>query len=383
MKNLFFILLFAANYCFCATNFVFIHHSVGGNWLDDGDLKAQLTAKGINVHDITYGDDVPGTPVPGMQPNGDYTDVKDWYFWFHNFLGGVLEWECAAGESNQIVMFKSCYPNSEIGEEGAAPGDPTNDNHTVWNHKAAYCSLTNVFAEHPDVLFIAVTAPPVRPGDGYRSDEAARARAFNNWLKNDYVKAYVEATGLRNVAVFDLFDILATAATKPRGANALYPAYRTHDSHPNAKGSRSATGAFLPWFDNIMNYWATGALETNAALNKAKAKALVKVSKSMLKLKAKVSNIGGSPISAEVFIGANLIQRFDNFTTKGKSYISKSVTAAGGKALLKFINKREPVVILKLIGADISTGNVPLKLVLENGKIFVIELIPDAKGKYP
>ena len=50
--------------CFATTNFVFIHHSVGENWLDQGELRTQLTASGFNVNDITYGDDVPGTPVP-------------------------------------------------------------------------------------------------------------------------------------------------------------------------------------------------------------------------------------------------------------------------------------------------------------------------------
>jgi len=376
-------LFFASGICLSATNIVFIHHSVGENWLEQGELRTQLTTSGFNVHDITYGDDVPGTPVPGMQPNGDFTDVKDWYFWFHNFLDGVLEWECSSGEYNQVVMFKSCFPNSGITEEGIAPGNPTNDNHTIWNYKAAYCSLTNVFAQHSNVLFIAVTAPPMKPGDGYHPDEGARARTFNNWLKKDFVDAYVDSTGQRNLAVFDLFDILATASTKPRGANALFPAYRTRDSHPNTKGSRSATGVFMPYFRNILEYWLTGKKATNSPLNKVKAKVKIKVSKNMMNLKANIDSLNDIPASADILIGTNIIQHFDNFISRGKCYISKEFYSNGKKAMLKLIKKREPVIILKSRNLNIPSGMVPLEIDFNNGREYFIDILPDAKGKYP
>jgi len=386
MKKYTLIILFiflAAGECLSTTNFVFIHHSVGENWLEQGELKTQLTTLGFNVHDITYGDDVSGTPVPGMQPNGDFTDVKDWYFWFHNFLDGVLEWECSPGEYNQVVMFKSCFPNSGITEDGVAPGNPTNDNRSTWNYKAAYCSLTNVFAQHSNVLFIAVTAPPMRPGDGYRSDEGVRVRLFNNWLKKDFVDSYVEMTGLRNVAVFDLFDILSTASTKPRGANALFPAYRTRDSHPNAKGSRSATGAFIPYFRNVLEYWSIDKMATNSPLNKVKAKVRIKVSKNMLKLKANIDSLDSKPISADVIIKANLVQHFDNFISHGKCYVSKAASVSGKKVTLKIVNKREPVIILKLRDIGIPSGTIPLKIIINNEKVYVVDILADAKGIFP
>ena len=384
MKKYTLIILFlvlTARICLSATNFVFIHHSVGENWLDQGELRTRLTASGFNVHDITYGDNVPGIPVPGMQPNGDFTDVKDWYFWFHNFLDGVLEWECSPGEYNQIVMFKSCFPNSGITEDGTAPGNPTNDNHTIWNHKAAYCSLTNAFAQHSNVLFIAVTAPPMRPGDGYRSDEGARARTFNNWLKKDYVDAYIDSTGLRNLAVFDLFDILATPSTKPRGANALSPNYRTRDSHPNVKGSRLLTGSFLPCFRNAVNFWNSGVRATNDLLRNVKSK--IKISGKMLKLKANIEPFSGSPVTADIIINTDVVQHFGNFIPHGKAYTSKAVTVSGKKVIIKLINKREPLIILKLRDVDFPAGTIPLKIVLGNGNFYIVDLLADAKGKFP
>ncbi len=364
-----------------ATNFVFVHHSVGEGWLSQGGLSAYLTSAGFNVHDTDYGDAVPGTPAPGHEPIGDFTDVNDWYWWFHNHIDGLLGWECSAGESNKIVMFKSCYPNSAIAEEGTAPGNPTNDNATMWNYRAAYCSLTNVFAAYSNVFFIPVTAPPMRPGDGYHADIAARGRAFDNWLRDDYIAAYVDLTGLRNVAVFDLLDILATPSTKPRGANALARAYRTRDSHPNAKGGRAATGAFLPFLRNALRYWATGAKETNAFLKAVKAK--VKTSSGMLKLKACVDGLGTAPANATIIIGTNTVQTFSTFTSRGKSQISKVTAANGKKALLKLINKREPRIIMKVWLTDTSARPLALKIDLGNGHTYAIDLIPDNKGRFP
>jgi len=384
MKNYTLIILFlffASRICLSTTNFVFIHHSVGENWLEQGELRTQLTGSGFNVHDITYGDSVPGIPVPGMQPNGDFTDVKDWYFWFHNFLDGVLEWECSSGEHNQIVMFKSCFPNSGIAEDGVAPGNPTNDNRTIWNYKAAYCSLTNIFAQHGNVLFIVVTAPPMRPGDGYRSDDGARARIFNNWLKKDFVDSYIDSTGLRNVVVFDLFDMLATAPTKPRGANALSPIYRTRDSHPNVKGSRLLTGAFMPYFRNAVDFWISGVNETSAPLKSVKVK--MKISGKMLKLKANVDSFPIPPVSADIIINTNIVQHFNNFISHGKAYISKAVTAGGKKVMLKLINKREPVIILKLRDIDIPNGCLSFKIIIDNEKEYVIDILADTKGRFP
>jgi len=289
IKILIIIIISFSGTTLAATNFVFVHHSVGYNWLHEGELSNFLVKAGFNVHDTDYGDDVPGTPDPNHNPIGDFTDVSDWYFWFHNHLTGLLEWKCPPGESNQIVMFKSCYPNSAIYEEGVPPGDPTNENATSYNYKAAYISLTNIFASNSNTFFIPVTAPPMRPGDGYNEDDAKRGRSFFTWLRKDYVENYRNLTDLRNVAVFDLLDVLAAQESKPKGANSLAPGYRTHDSHPNPKGSKAATGAFLPWFRNALNYWHTGVEKTNDFLNGIKSK--IKTS-GLMKLKACVDTLG-------------------------------------------------------------------------------------------
>jgi hypothetical protein len=97
-----------------AANLVFIHHSVGENWLNDG-LCAALNANGYHVADIYY----------GWREYGDRTDTVDWPTWFTDEVMTLVyqeldtmtapnSLEAAPGE-NTIVMFKSCYPNSDVG----------------------------------------------------------------------------------------------------------------------------------------------------------------------------------------------------------------------------------------------------------------------------
>jgi len=76
-------------------------------------------------------------------------------------------------------MFKSCFPNSELG--GSPDGSPTPEGGlTVGHAKYIYNELLGYFVTRPDKLFIVITAPPV-------SDQtfAENARAFNDWLVND------------------------------------------------------------------------------------------------------------------------------------------------------------------------------------------------------
>jgi len=195
-------------------NFLFIHHSVGSNWLhsQQGQLRIALEDPAFNdyifeVHDATYGDDI-----------GDDTDVCDWYPKFQNQMDLVLKFDEHANiyytdpeEYNQIVMIKSCYPASDINELGDPPGDPTSSSKTIWNYRAAYRACGNVFAQYPNVLFVIVTAPPRnRNSSSYSVTRGTNACLFNEWMVDHFVDEYRSNTGMDNVVVFDLFgDVLA------------------------------------------------------------------------------------------------------------------------------------------------------------------------------
>jgi hypothetical protein len=257
---------------------LFIHHSVGGQWLadpgpevgqdcvyvtypDGGSLRARLEQQGYLVHEASYSSQV-----------GDQTDLFDWLPKFRDHMAQVLA--CARQDAvltpparNRIVLFKSCFPNNAFEGDGTPPGDPRGPALTLANAQATYLALLPEFQKYPDVLFVCVTTPPEalrldpQPlwkalarrvlGKADRSGKllarAATARRFANWLQagNGWLKGYE----LKNVAVFDYYDIL----TGDGASDGLqYPTGGGYDSHPSSEGQRRATEALLPFLNRAV-----------------------------------------------------------------------------------------------------------------------------------
>lgn len=200
---------------------IFIHHSSGENWLNDenGRLGIALMENNYYVSDTNYG--------WGPDSIGDSTDIGQWWLWFRSHESPTYM-EALFGESgqncwysrldsdpegeNEIVMFKSCFPNSALQGDPDDPVPAIEDNplvgegswseyHTVANAKGIYIDLLNYFRTRQDKLFIAITAPPLTD-----PTYASNARAFNQWLVNDWLKGYP----YHNVAVFDFYNVLTT-----------------------------------------------------------------------------------------------------------------------------------------------------------------------------
>jgi hypothetical protein len=281
---------------------VFIHHSVGENWLLDwyGDLGIALGNSNYFVSDTNYG--------WGPDDIGDLTDIGHWWLWFRGpssstYLSALYtlgdqnssysRWLDDPGGENEIIMFKSCFPNSEL---GGSPDDPptSGDNplrgvgswseyHTVGNAKGIYNDILEYFCTRQDKLFVVITAPPVME-DTY----ADNARAFNNWLVHDWLDDYP----YHNVAVFDFYNVLTTNGGDPEtndfgwvtgnhhrvvtttipitiehiadgddDANpnvSEYPSGGGTDNHPSSPGSWKATGEFVPLLNVYYNCWKHG-----------------------------------------------------------------------------------------------------------------------------
>lgn len=266
---------------------IFIHHSTGENWLADGDGGLGLALRDNNyfVSDTNY----------GWGPNsiGDYTDIPDWYSWFtgpqHDTYLAALYAESAQnsnysrltsdpGGENRIIMFKSCFPNSHIaGNPDDLPASHADNNSslTVANAKRIYLDLLNYFATRQDKLFVVITAPPLVENET-DSTHAANARAFNNWLINDWLDGYA----YNNVAVFDFYNVLTSnggstntndldeetgnhhrwwngAVQHIQTVSNNYSAYGSGpwDSHPTAAGNRKATGEFVLLLNIYYHRW--------------------------------------------------------------------------------------------------------------------------------
>ena len=294
------------------TDLIFIHHSVGNNWLNN-NLKQELLAKSYigNVNDIFYGTTLaPDENRPdSLQPlPGDYTNMDAWVFWFNDYLNGLKQYQNPGGiaqliapiermitprkpqlsvyfnqlkgdysaeGNNKIVMFKSCFPNSNLGQNGAEPGSPFSLDRTIINNQAifqhpdgpgqiythndnSYQALEDIFAQNPDTLFVIVTSPPLHyaPVDATTDENAHRARQFNNWLKNDWLAQYqANNPGLNNVAVYDFFDVLAYPDDHPDHPNRLMAEYggESGDSHPTDAANIATTQSFAANPNNFID----------------------------------------------------------------------------------------------------------------------------------
>ena len=257
---------------------LFIHHSCGGQLFSDvgpdkerancillthqngGGLRAKLTEQGYEIHEASYGSEI-----------GDKTDLFDWKPKFSQKMDKVLTVDendtfLKDGKKHDIVMFKSCYPNSRFVGAGDGAGNPAGPELTVANVKATLLALLDDFKKHPETLFVYLTAPPDAPPGAERAlkvlfqkvtgkptlAEAARAqsklaRELNTWVvaKDGWLKDYP----IKNVAVFDYYDAL----TGNGGSDlSLYPTGDGTDSHPSSEGNKSAAAAFPDFLNRVV-----------------------------------------------------------------------------------------------------------------------------------
>jgi hypothetical protein len=255
---------------------IFIHHSTGENWLRDdyGGLGLALSVNNYYVSDTNY----------GWGPNsiGDRTDIPNWTEWFRSDQTSVYmdalfnesgqnssytRHEVDPGGENQVILFKSCFPNSAL--EGN-PGDPPSADGwlTVGHARYVYNEILQYFATRPDKLFIVITAPPQQDGT-----YAENARAFNQWLVNDWLAE--NNYTLKNVAVFDFYNVLTGPDNHHRfidgqiehiftpGMNTSYYPSSSDDDHPSLEGSEKATAEFIPLMNIFYHRWAdSGAADS-------------------------------------------------------------------------------------------------------------------------
>jgi hypothetical protein len=264
---------------------IFIHHSTGGNWLADpnsdqpaGGLALALMDNNYFVSATNYG--------WGPDGIGDRTDIPNWPEWFvgpnrdvyldalysenEQNVGDFGDWSRLSddpGGENVIIMFKSCFPNSDLyGNPDDPPLDEPNDyDYTVANAKAVYNALLSYFETRQDKLFVVITAPPLMKSDTSR-DRAANARAFNNWLVDEWRADYPYA----NVAVFDYYNVLTAPDNHHRWSGRdiervlvthnNFSAYPSGDSHPSTEGHSKATAEFVPLLNVAYNRWQAGGV---------------------------------------------------------------------------------------------------------------------------
>jgi hypothetical protein len=262
-------------------NLLFIHHSVGGQLLAEpgeleavpdarrslhrthpngGGLRRRLVSQGYLVNEASYGSDI-----------GQKTDLFDWLPKFRDLMPRILatRWqnEELTSATNQVVMFKSCYPNNDFQPDDAA-GDARGPSLTLANAKATLRALREQLARHPQVLFLYLTAPPLRDDSDHepgwksvakrilgRPTLAARrrrsaeiAREFNDWVTRD--DGWLAGHAHRNIAVFDYFDLLT-------GGSSNFLQFASNggtDNHPHAEAQARAADRLVPLLNRALRF---------------------------------------------------------------------------------------------------------------------------------
>lgn len=269
---------------------IFIHHSTGEAWLADGHggLGLALRDNDYFVSDTNYG--------WGPGGIGSSTDIGDWWSWFRGpssatYLTALYaesgqncsysRLDTDPGGPNEIVMFKSCFPNSQLSGPYSPIPDIADDplagetgqgsDFTVANAKGIYRDLLAYFGAHPETLFVAVVAPPVT------SPDTPGGRALADWMVDHWLQDSGYTAG--NVLVFDYYDVLSSKTgggasdvglatgnhhriwngvvqhkTDDGADHNAYPS-AGGDSHPNAAGDLKATAEFVPLLNAAYNAW--------------------------------------------------------------------------------------------------------------------------------
>ena len=241
------------------TNVIFLHHSTGGNLIAEGDVREGLTAKGYSFWDHGYNGDglrLPGGESAGYNYNipGDNTDPDGFNILFAqalladsghpntppNAFTGLMR--------HEVILFKSCFPASGISSD-----------EQLQNYKDWYLNIRARADLYPNRIFIAFSTPPLVPCQTNAAD-AARARAFANWLKSpEYL------SGHPNLFVFDFFNLLAESNSSRADYNMLRASYRPSDScdsHPNTLANQTIGPILVNFVDQAVKSYTGSSTAT-------------------------------------------------------------------------------------------------------------------------
>jgi hypothetical protein len=229
------------------TNVIFLHHSVGHNLIEQGNMRQKFAEAGFSFWDHGYNWEHltrPDGSVTNYSYNvpDDNTDpdglaqvfAQPVYGLPLNTLSGLLQ--------HEVIAFKSCFPANNI----------RNDQQLA-RYMTYYLGIRDFMDKHPNKVFVILTPPPLNPAET-NAEEAARARAFATWLKSDeYLK------GHPNVFTFDLFGHLAESDIASPERYMLQAAFHDGtDSHPNQKAGETIAPLFADFvIQSVQSYRAS------------------------------------------------------------------------------------------------------------------------------
>jgi len=234
---------------------ILLHHSTGGNLYSEGNV-ADYVQNYNSTNGTSYAIDeraYPTSPYPWNNYPYDW-----WNLWVtENEDGTVRTPACDSSNSNieclntltqsyNTIIFKQCYPGADVLADTGTP-DITSSRKSLENYKAQYRALRREFDKYPNNLFIAWTLVP-RHRLATNTENAARAKQFVDWVKNDWLTE--DGQSHPNIKIFDFWGNVAETNSNPSQGqvNTLkYEYERSHtgsDSHPNTLANQTVGPIF-------------------------------------------------------------------------------------------------------------------------------------------
>ncbi len=228
----------------------FLTHSVGSALYQEGKIAEWFTDyNSANGTDFTIQRrSYPAEPYPWENNPYDY-----WNVW----VNGACSEECFSTilEKYDIVIMKHCYTAARIEADINDP-DVTSDRKSVENYKLQYRAIRDLLDDQPETKFIVFTLAP-RHRLRTNATEAGRAKAFADWVKNEWLQE--DGKEHNNIFIFDFWGHIAESdATPEKGAvNCIRYEYEkdhsSDNSHPNLLANETVAPVFARFIVNVAN----------------------------------------------------------------------------------------------------------------------------------
>lgn len=228
------------------TNIIFLHHSVGYNLIERGDIRNKLSQAGFSLWDHGYNweglRDPQGkyqgysftVPDDNTDPDGlSNIFSQPLYGLPLNTISGLMQFE--------VIIFKSCYTGNIISSV-----------EQLEKVKNYYLSIRDFIDQHPDKLFILLTSPPLNPS------EVSREMKERDWVLNQWLMSPDFLKDRKNFYVFNFFQLLVEQDTAAADWGALRAAYRDgSDSHPNLIADQTIAPILVDFITMSVNQYKT------------------------------------------------------------------------------------------------------------------------------
>lgn len=239
--------LFSTSLAFAAgkQKIIFLRHSTGGNLYTQGKV-AQWFDSYNSQNDTSYS--ISMRAYPDKPYNWKNYPYDYWNLWINpggpamSGSSGVDTLENLA-RNYDVIVWKHCFPGAGIQPDSGSPS-VSSSTKTPANYKLQYRALRAKFDTMPDTIFIVWTLAPLHRL-ATTSANASRARAFVDWVRNDWLTE--DSKKHPNIFIFDFWKNAAEDHRNPSHANAKVNTLRyeyegshsSSDSHPNSLANRT------------------------------------------------------------------------------------------------------------------------------------------------